>query len=83
MTIYEFATNVWENCIDPDKLVKNGYTVQEAADDLENFRDSEWDLPDDITPEAFAAAMNEVVEESQEGDENVYWSRMLLDENAY
>lgn len=66
MTIYELAKQVWEACIDPDGIAKNGYTVQDAAADLENFRASDWDLPDDITPEAFAAAMNEVVEESRE-----------------
>lgn len=72
MTIYELAKQVWESCIDPDGIAKNGYTVQDAAADLENFRAAGWDLPDDITPEEFAAAMNEVVEESREGDENVF-----------
>lgn len=66
MTIYELAKQVWEACIDPDGIAKNGYTVQDAAADLENFRVAGWDLPDDITPEEFADAMNEVVEESRE-----------------
>ena len=66
MTIYEFAKRAWENCIDP------GYTEEDAAVDLENFRAAGWEMPDDITPEEFAAAVNEVVEESQEGDENAY-----------
>lgn len=70
MTTYELAKQVWENCIDPDGISKNGYTVQDAAADLDNFRADGWDIPDDITPEEFAAAMNEVVEESREGDEN-------------
>ena len=72
MTTYELAKQVWESCDDPSGIEKNGYTVQDAAADLENFRASDWDLPDDITPEAFAAAMNEVVEESREGDENAF-----------
>lgn len=65
MTTYELANQVWESCIDPDGIAKNGYTVQDAAADLENFRASDWDLPDGITPEELAAAVNEVVEESQ------------------
>lgn len=66
MTTYELAKQVWESCIDPDGIAKNGYTVQDAAADLENFRASDWDLPDGINPEELAAAVNEVVEESQE-----------------
>lgn len=72
MTIYEFAKQLWEACDDPDGIEKNGYTVEDAAADLENFRADGWDLPDDITPEEFAAAMNEVVKESREGDENAF-----------
>ena len=72
MTTYELAKQVWENCIDPDGIAKNGYTAEDAAADLENFRAAGWEMPDDITPEEFAAAANEVVEESQEGDENAY-----------
>mgnify|MGYP001625561019 CR=1 FL=1 len=66
MTIYELAKQVWESCIDPDVIAKNGYTVQDAAADLENFRASDWDIPDGTNPEELAAAVNEVVEESQE-----------------
>ena len=65
MTTYELAKQVWENCIDPDALA-NGYTAQDAAADLDNFRADGWDIPGDITPAAFSEAMNEVVEESQE-----------------
>ena len=72
MTIYELAKQVWENCIDPEGLKRCGYSVEDAASDLEIFRAAGWDLPDDITTEAFAAAMNEVVEESREGDENAF-----------
>lgn len=43
MTIYELAKQVWENCIAPDGIAKNGYTVQDAAADLENFRASDLD----------------------------------------
>lgn len=72
MTTYELAKQVWENCIDPEGLKRCGYSVEDAAADLENFRAAGWTFPDDITPAAFAEAMNEVVEESQEGDENAY-----------
>lgn len=72
MTTYELAKQVWENCIDPEGLKRCGYSVEDAAADLENFRADGWDLPDGITPEEFATAVNEVVEESQEGDENAY-----------
>lgn len=65
MTTYELAKQVWENCIDPDALA-NGYTAQDAAADLDNFRADGWDIPGDITPEELAAAVNEVVEESLE-----------------
>lgn len=72
MTIYEFARQTWENCIDPEELVRDGYSIEVAALDLENFRVAGWDMPDDITPEEFAAAMNEVIAESREGDENAF-----------
>ena len=65
MTTYELAKQVWENCIDPDALA-NGYTAQDAATDLDNFRADGWDIPDDITPEEFADAMNTVIAESRE-----------------
>lgn len=72
MTIYELAKQVWEACIDPAGIAKNGYSVEDAAADLVNFRAAGWEMPDDITPAAFAAAMNEVIEESREGDENAF-----------
>lgn len=72
MTTYELAKQVWEGCIDPEGLARSGYSVEDAAADLENFRADGWDLPDDITPEDFAAAVNEVVADSQEDDENAY-----------
>lgn len=65
MTIYAFAKQVWESCIDPDLLAR-GYTAEEAAADLENFRAAGWDLPDDISPADFAEAMNEVIAEAQQ-----------------
>lgn len=65
MTTYELAKQVWENCIDPDALA-NAYTAQDAAADLDNFRADGWDIPDDITPEEFAEAMNEVIAEAQQ-----------------
>lgn len=65
MTIYDLAMQVWESCIDPASLA-GGYTVEDAAADLENFRAAGWDLPDGITPAEFAEAMNEVIAEAQE-----------------
>lgn len=65
MTTYELAKQVWENCIDPDALA-NGYTAQDAAADLDNFRADGWDIPGDITPEEFADTMKMVIAESRE-----------------
>lgn len=65
MTTYELAKQIWENCIDPDALA-NGYTAQDAAADLDNFRADGWDIPGDITTEELAAAVNDVIAEAQQ-----------------
>lgn len=65
MTVYDFAKQFWETCIDPDSLAL-GYTAEDAAADLENFRVSGWDIPDGITPAEFAEAMNEVIAEAKQ-----------------
>lgn len=62
MTIYDLAMQVWENCIDPASLA-GGYTVEDAAADLDNFQSDGWELPEGITAENFAAAMNEILAE--------------------
>lgn len=68
MNIYEFAKQVWESCIDSEEFTLNGYTVQDAAVDLENFRAAGWEMPDDITSEELAAAVNDVTAEAQAQD---------------
>lgn len=76
MTIYELATQAWESCIDPNSLA-NGYTAEDAAADLNNFRAAGWNLPVDITPMEFAEAMNEVIKKAQEQQhtDRESWSR--------
>ena len=65
MTAYELANQGWENCVDPDAISKNEYTVEDAAADLNNFQADGWDLPDDITAEDFASAINDIIEETR------------------
>lgn len=65
MTAYELANQVWETCVDPDAISKNEYTVEDAAADLDNFQTDGWDLPDDITAEDFASAINDIIEETR------------------
>lgn len=66
MTIYEFAVQLFDNCIDPASLIRNGYTLDDATADLENFRADGWDMPEDITPEALVASMNDIIKEARE-----------------
>ena len=61
MTTYEFAMQLWETCIDPDGLIRNGYTENDAMDDLENFRADGWEIPEDITAEKLASEMNQII----------------------
>lgn len=59
MTIADFVTNLWLN--DSNGSHDVPMDLSTARTDLENFRD--FDLPEDITPEAYMAAWNELVEE--------------------
>lgn len=68
MTTYEFAKQVWESCIESEEFTRGGYSVQDAAVDLENFRAAGWEVPDDITLEELAAAVNDVTAEAQGQD---------------
>lgn len=59
MSIYEFAKHVYEN----SPISFNSYSVEDAAADLDNFQSDGWELPEGITAENFAAAMNEILAE--------------------
>lgn len=61
MTIREFVKTLWEN--DPNGSASERMDLETARADLENFRADGWDLPDGITPESYAEAWNELVEE--------------------
>lgn len=56
---YEFVRTLWENC-------REGYDtkldIREATTDLQRFRDAEWNVPEDLTPEEFMEYWNELVE---------------------
>ena len=49
--------NVFENS--PGSF--DSYSVEDAAADLDNFQSDGWELPEGITAENFAAAMNEIL----------------------
>ena len=57
MTLSEFVRNLFEN--------SNDYTtrmdIDTARQDLDNFRRSEFDMPEDITPEDYMEAWNELI----------------------
>lgn len=62
MTMREFINNLFLNCPDTPAMM----TVEDAAYDLENFRADGVDLPEGITPEAYAEAWNEAVTEDRD-----------------
>lgn len=68
MTTYELAKVVWESCVDTEEFTRDGYSAQDAACDIEIFRVSGWELPDGITPEELADAVNDVFEESYDAE---------------
>lgn len=61
MTVKEFATRLFDETRDAAVLLTK-ITPQEAADDIANFRADHWMMPDDITPEEFADAWNDLVD---------------------
>ena len=65
MTISEFVETLFDN---HRLYTPNDYmTVEDAAYDLEQFRAEGWDfIPDDITPEAYAAHWNFLVKQDAE-----------------
>ena len=60
MTTTEFVRDLWES--DPNGSHTELLDIETARKDLENFAD--WDLPDDITPESYMEAWNELVREN-------------------
>lgn len=68
MTVSEFVQDLFDSC-----MVTPVYmTINEAADDLDNFTAEEWDLPEGITPELYAEAWNALVQEQEEQEEEDY-----------
>lgn len=60
MTLSEFVRNLWENSSDYTQRMD----IATARQDLDNFRRSEFTMPDDITPESYMEAWNELVDEN-------------------
>ena len=60
MTTTEFVQDLWES--DPNGSHTELLDLETARKDLENF--AGWDLPDDITPESYMEAWNELVREN-------------------
>ncbi len=62
MDVYDFALGIFETIRFTDDLWEHGYSVEDATADLELFRQQDgWEIPDDITPENFSAAMNKII----------------------
>ena len=57
MTLSEFVRNLWENSEDYTTRMD----IETARQDLDNFRRSEFDMPEDITPESYMESWNELV----------------------
>lgn len=82
MTIREFVKQLWEN--DPNGNCEE-MDIQTAYEDIENFKADGWDLPEDIAPESYMEAWNELVEENKpktygeyfadHPDENLSWCK--------
>lgn len=60
MTAYEFVRNLWENSDSYDTMMD----IETAQQDLDNFRSGSWDVPEDLTAEAYASIWNELVNEN-------------------
>lgn len=58
ITVEEFVAELYDGASSPS----NKMTTDEAKEDLEMFRLEGWTMPDDITPEAFADAWNNLVD---------------------
>lgn len=63
MTAYELAKKIWDLWIGSEEFSRDGYSVEEAETDIKLLRLCGWDLPDAITPEQLAAAVNDVIME--------------------
>lgn len=64
MTITEFVRNLWES--DPNGN-SSKMDVETARTDLDNFRADGWDLPEDITPESYTEAWNDLLPDEANG----------------
>lgn len=58
MTIREFVEDLYNN----SQVQSETIDLSTAAMDLDNFRADGWTLPEDITPEGYMEAWNELVE---------------------
>ena len=91
MTIREFVLKLWEN--DPNGSTTERLDLDTARIDLDNFRADGWDLPEGITPESYAEAWNELVNEasprtyrdyfSENEDENLSWCKPYASEDGH
>lgn len=57
MTIREFVEDLYNSCRESAQPL----TVEQAAEDIENFKRESWDIPDGITAEEYAEIWNELV----------------------
>ena len=69
MTIREFVNEMFDAArVDGNELM----TLDTAKTDLANYRAEGWELPEDITPEAYMEAWNELVNEQNPKTAIVY-----------
>lgn len=64
MTLSEFVRNLFENSDDYTTRMD----IETARQDLDNFRRSEFDMPEGITPEDYMESWNELVDENKEDE---------------
>jgi len=57
MTKEEFVFNLFDTCSD----IPTTMTLEDAENDLRNFRAEEWDVPDDLSAEEYAELWNGMV----------------------
>lgn len=57
MTIRKFVEDLYNSCREGAQPL----TVEQAAEDLENFRRESWEIPEDITAEEYMEIWNELV----------------------
>ena len=62
ITTTEFVRDLWES--DPNGSHTELLDLETARNDLKNFAAEGWELPEDITPESYMEAWNELVREN-------------------